>query len=70
MAGPWSKCGKSPMSYPKDVKKFILWTRAMVAGATVGQPNYGKKLTKGKPPQVRRRKRRKHRRRSRRKNDD
>lgn len=30
-------------SYPKTVDKFIPWTKAMVAGATVDKPNYGKK---------------------------
>lgn len=53
------------MSYPTDVKKFILWTKAMVAGATVKQPNYGKSSKSGKPPQVRRRKRRYRRRKKR-----
>lgn len=28
--------------YPKDVAKFIAWSKAMVAGATVNNPNYGK----------------------------
>lgn len=28
--------------YPKDVKKFTLWAKAMVEGATVKTPAYGK----------------------------
>lgn len=28
--------------YPKSVKLFLPWARAMVAGATVDKPNYGK----------------------------
>lgn len=28
--------------HPKDVAKFIAWSKAMVAGATVDKPNYGK----------------------------
>lgn len=28
--------------YPKDVTRFISWSKAMVAGATVDKPNYGK----------------------------
>jgi len=30
------------VSYPKTVDKFIPWSKAMVAGATVDKPNYGK----------------------------
>lgn len=45
------------MSYPKRVREFIPWSKAMVAGATVGNPEY----------KARRRRRRK-RRRMRRKN--
>jgi len=32
------------MSYPKDVTRFMAWAKAMVAGATVDKPNYGKTL--------------------------
>lgn len=28
--------------YPKDVVRFTAWAKAMVAGATVDKPNYGK----------------------------
>lgn len=34
------------MSHPKTVDKFIPWSKAMVAGATVDKPNYGKTKTK------------------------
>jgi len=29
--------------YPKKVKLFIPWSKAMVAGATVDKPSYSKK---------------------------
>lgn len=48
------------MSYPKRVKEFIPWTKAMVAGATVDRPNYDssmKKMTKRRRRRKRRRKR-------------
>lgn len=52
--------------YPKSVNKFIPWSRAMVAGATVDKPDYGKtsKTTsrrKGSTPSRKRKKRRKKR---------
>jgi len=31
------------MSYPRTVKLFTPWARAMVEGATVDKPDYGKK---------------------------
>lgn len=43
--------------YPKQVSLFIPWTRAMVAGATVGKPDYGKKMMKKRRKKRRRRKR-------------
>lgn len=36
------------MSYPKSVSKFIPWSKAMVEGATVDRPDYGKKMTRSK----------------------
>lgn len=30
--------------YPKQVKLFVPWAKAMVQGATVDKPNYGKKM--------------------------
>jgi len=30
------------MSYPRQKDKFDAWHKAMVAGATVDKPNYGK----------------------------
>jgi len=33
------------MSYPRQVKLFKPWAAAMVEGATVDRPNYGKKMT-------------------------
>jgi len=29
--------------YPKQVRLFVPWSKAMVAGATVDKPNYSKK---------------------------
>lgn len=35
--------------YPKKVALFVPWSKAMVQGATVGQPQYGgKSATRGK----------------------
>jgi len=46
-------------SYPRTVKKFIPWTKAMVAGATVDKPSYpGTKNPKGKVMRKRRKRRR------------
>jgi len=53
------------MSHPKSVKLFKPWAHAMVEGATVGKPDYGK--TKSQSSQTHRKKR-KRRRRRRRKN--
>jgi len=47
------------MSYPKDVKRFKQWARAMEEGATVDKPNYGKKLGRATKFRKRRRRRRK-----------
>lgn len=53
------------MSHPRTVDKFIPWSKAMVAGATVDKPNYGKgsrmKTHSKKPKRRKRRKRRMHR---------
>jgi len=48
------------MSYPKKVSLFIPWSKAMVQGAIVGAPDYGKPHSKNTSPKktVRRRKRR------------
>jgi len=56
-------------SYPKTVDKFIPWTKAMVAGATVDKPNYGKKMTGKKHRNKRKRVKRKIHRRQRAKKD-
>lgn len=32
------------MSYPTNLKKFRAWTKAMEQGATVRDPDYGKRL--------------------------
>lgn len=43
-------------SYPKDVNRFRKWAQAMVEGATVDKPNYGKALAgPRKPKRLRRR---------------
>lgn len=52
------------MTHPKTVKLFEPWARAMVAGATVDRPDYGKKAMssnsrKGSAKRRRRRKKRK-----------
>jgi len=57
--------------YPKDVTRFIAWSKAMVAGAIVGKPDYGKTrrgLARRRKRPLKRRFRRK-RRSIRRKND-
>lgn len=41
--------------YPKQVKLFVPWAKAMVQGATVDKPNYGKTMRKR-----RKKRRRKH----------
>lgn len=51
-------------TYPKKVKLFTPWAKAMVAGATVDKPSYGTITSKKKA-----RKQRKRRRRRRRKNN-
>lgn len=49
------------MSYPKTVDKFIPWSKAMVAGATVDKPHYGKSRTRRyRTRRTRRMKRRKN----------
>jgi len=45
--------------YPRTVNRFIPWSKAMVDGATVDKPDYGKKTIKVKASN--RRKRRKRR---------
>lgn len=53
------------MSHPKTVWKFIPWSKAMVAGATVGTPEYkgsrstGYKASKTTPKRRKRRRKRK-----------
>lgn len=47
------------MSYPRNKAKFDAWHKAMVAGATVDKPNYGKTTTSRKPRTTTRRRRRK-----------
>jgi len=34
------------MSYPRTLKLFKAWAKAMEEGATVDKPNYGKSLTR------------------------
>jgi hypothetical protein len=47
-------------SYPKTVKLFVPWTKAMVAGATVSKPSYpGTKSFKKRHKTSKRRRRRK-----------
>jgi len=46
--------------YPKRVKEFIPWSKAMVAGATVGNPTYSKTGSKNRMRKRRKRRRRKH----------
>lgn len=50
--------------YPKKVSKFIPWTKAMVQGATVGNPDYGKesKSTGSRASRIRKRRRRRKKR--------
>jgi len=50
------------MSYPRQKDKFDAWHKAMVAGATVDKPNYGKNL-KSNSQQARRRKRKRRKKR-------
>jgi len=50
------------MSHPKSVALFIPWSKAMVAGATVDKPDYGKKMRSSKKRKQKRRKRRRSRR--------
>jgi len=47
-------------SYPKTVKLFTPWAKAMVEGATVDKPNYGKttKMSSSKFRKKRRKRRR------------
>lgn len=51
------------MSHPSRVDIFRAWAKAMVEGATVGKPNYGKSLGRSastlKRPKRRRRRRKK-----------
>lgn len=55
------------MSFPRSVSRFVPWSKAMVAGATVDKPDYGKSSKKGSP-KAQRSKRKKRRRRRRKKN--
>lgn len=60
------------MSFPRKVKLFRPWANAMVEGATVGEPDYGKKTSRiGSTATVRQtgRKRRRRKRRRRRMNN-
>lgn len=50
------------MSYPRTVKLFVPWSKAMVEGATVDKPDYGKKMTSSKRARSKRRKRRRKKR--------
>jgi len=57
--------------YPKKVNLFIPWSKAMVAGATVGSPDYGKQSSSGtrmKPSGKSTRRRKRRRRKSRMRN--
>jgi len=47
--------------YPKKVSLFVPWSKAMVAGATVGSPDYGKSNSKTTSTRKTRRKRKKRR---------
>jgi len=49
-------------SYPKTVKLFTPWAKAMVEGATVDRPNYGKTTRSSKTSKTHMKKRRKRRR--------
>jgi len=53
------------MSYPKKVALFIPWSKAMVQGASVGTPDYGKSGSSpgksGSPSKTRKRRRRRRR---------
>lgn len=55
--------------YPKRKDLFDAWHKAMVAGATVDKPNYGK-TTSSKAPTNRKKRRRLSRRRKKRKVKD
>lgn len=56
------------MGYPRSVNKFIPWSKAMVAGATVDKPDYGKNTLSSTKRSTPSRKRRRKRRRKSRKN--
>lgn len=45
--------------YPKRVNKFIPWSKAMVAGATLDKPDYGKNTLKKNRRKKRKRRKRK-----------
>lgn len=47
------------MSYPRTVKTFIPWTKAMVAGATLDKPSYPGTIKTTRAMRPRRRKRKK-----------
>jgi len=47
--------------YPKRIKEFVPWTKAMIQGATVDKPEYGKSRTRKFKTRKRRRKRKKKR---------
>lgn len=56
------------MSHPKQARLFKAWTAAMLDNATVGTPDYGKRVSKtGSPTKTRRRRRRKKTKKNRRK---
>lgn len=49
------------MSFPKKVNKFIPWSKAMVAGATLDKPSYpGTSKTAQKSRKGRRRRKKRH----------
>lgn len=50
------------MSFPKKVSLFIPWSKAMVAGATVGKEDYGKTARTTTTSRMKRKKRRRRRR--------
>lgn len=47
------------MSHPKTVKLFKPWANAMVEGATVDKPDYGKKTSSKRTRMTRHRRKRK-----------
>lgn len=58
------------MSHPKRKDLFDAWYKAMVAGATVDKPNYGKVSKDSTTPRKRTNSKRRRRKRRRKKNND